>query len=298
MSDSGISGCSTPAVDSSLGGHKATEEQNTWQATQQNDVPAAPHKSHRVSIKWASQVSEISTTTTKIKIGHSAPATPVVFQTSRVPIHWLDSILETSLGLRSLDQPRLPHADDAGIWERGVIARAQETGKIAVITPGRSERLLPKLYYDDFKTAAEDLFGRFRWQYSPIMAFAPSRRAIYLYPPGARGEAGALPSAPDARPFDIEAVAGGHWGDLGSAPGLARDDAADREVEDEEEEDGGDYESVSSGATEMPARLAVAAGPYREGLEWIDPEGEAYMRSEISLLQDYDSDAEMASRLG
>ncbi|KAI1500473.1 hypothetical protein F5X99DRAFT_236173 [Biscogniauxia marginata] len=281
-SDSGISVCSSPALGSSPVGHKATGEQETHQATRQSDASAMTGKSHQLSIKWSSNVSDV----TRMKNEQTIPEAQVDI-TSKVPVHWLDCILETSVPLRVPTKARL-HTNDPEVLEQLAIIRAKRMGKIAVITPSRNERLLPKQYYGDIKVATQDLFRRFRYQYSPFMAFVPSRRAIYLYRPEAqRSEVNSDLPSPDSHVFDIEDVMDGNWGDLGSIPGF--------------KEDEDDKVSISSEATEVPVPLeqhsAASLPPtYREGLEWIDPDGEAYMRSEISLLQD-DDDLALASRL-
>ncbi|KAI1640237.1 hypothetical protein F4809DRAFT_637905 [Biscogniauxia mediterranea] len=374
-SDSGISGCLEPAVEYLLAGHETTEEQKTSQGSPQSDMPTlasisttttTTESGRRVSIKWANQVLEadattptLTTTTTTTPNNPEPPPPPpppppprgprsrTPFQTSKVPTHWLDSILETSLPLRTssppfsvlpLSHPTSPyhhhhhhhhyHLDSSSSSSNVIISRRaqrrlrrrrqhqqqqqQTTSRIAVVAPAPTgERLLPRQHYADFGAATRDLFRRFRYQYAPLMALvlvpapAPTptqwegATAIYLFAPRdvARREdveARMRMRGKAACVFDIEEVLDEDWGGLREVLGAAGGRGVE-EMEEEKEMEG-DGEEGGEWWEEEEAELpcdTVRVG----GLEWVDPEGEAYMRSELSLLLD-DDDLELASRLG
>ncbi|KAI5928363.1 hypothetical protein F4810DRAFT_716989 [Camillea tinctor] len=274
--DSGISGC----PDSAAGSPPVDSHEDTRQT----------------SLKWAPS-SAPSTLEEEPPQPNPRPRSRAPFQTSKVPAHWLDTILEATLPLRSSSPPSFSShpAHLPGTQEEAerIIARARRTNRIAVLTPSRAERHLPRLYYPDVGAAAHDLFRRFRRQYSAFMALAPGRRALYVFPAaagrgdvacalagGCRSRSSGNGKEEDVRVFDVENVVRGDWSEVGCIPGLTTTTTMT--------EGGGMRAGKTVGAEEEEDKST---------LEWIDPEGEAYMRSEISLLQDYD-DLEMASRLG
>ncbi|KAI0597649.1 hypothetical protein F4775DRAFT_593117 [Biscogniauxia sp. FL1348] len=289
--------------------------------------------SRRISIKWANQVLDADATTATTTPPTTAPTTPeppaplpntprprAPFQSSGVPTRWLDRVLETSLPLRACSSPPppppiprlLPYAPHRH-------RHRHRASGMAVVAPTRTgERQLPRLRYADFGAATRDLFRRFRYQYAPLMALVPGARAIYLFAPDvarredveARMRELLGPGKEKEREvcvFDIEDVLDGDWGGwrevLGRGTGMGmrgRGIGDGYEADDEEDVEvlsagGGVGETETDGDDEEADRAFLY--PRESGLEWVDPEGEAYMRSEISLLQDYD-DLEMASRLG
>ncbi|KAI5868154.1 hypothetical protein GGS23DRAFT_591949 [Durotheca rogersii] len=102
--------------------------------------------------------------------------------TSKVPVEWLDTILETSLSMRSAVSQLAKTAVSPGAEERG--RPSAETVCVFVPETRDTQRPWSKLCYPNFKAAVTDLCGRFHPYFAPFAAYIRQTRAIVLFPMG------------------------------------------------------------------------------------------------------------------
>ncbi|KAI1467092.1 uncharacterized protein F4812DRAFT_431161 [Daldinia caldariorum] len=99
---------------------------------------------------------------------------------TKVPVHWIDHILETSITARDqVLQPRKSSSDDK------TKERLRKETAVYVFVPDKNDnnKPWPRKRYLDLETALRDLCARFKPHYSSVAAFTPETRKIQLFPP-------------------------------------------------------------------------------------------------------------------
>ncbi|KAI1484043.1 hypothetical protein F4774DRAFT_423533, partial [Daldinia eschscholtzii] len=102
-------------------------------------------------------------------------------EATRVPMQWIDRILETSVTMRDQVFRPLQTISDDEIKER---LRRLDT-RVYVFVPDTNDnnKPWPRKHYPDLETALKDLCTRFKPYYASFAAFTPETRNIQLFPP-------------------------------------------------------------------------------------------------------------------
>ncbi|KAI1104652.1 hypothetical protein F4804DRAFT_179325 [Jackrogersella minutella] len=116
-----------------------------------------------------------------------------VFETWRVPVQWRDTILETSILMRS--EVHVP----APSFETEEEEAQRLSKRVHVIVPDESDhsKPWPKQVYADLRAAVEDVCDRFKPFYAPFAAYTSSNRTVQLFPPDFKlpGDFGFIPGS-------------------------------------------------------------------------------------------------------
>ncbi|KAI0382965.1 hypothetical protein F5Y04DRAFT_287572 [Hypomontagnella monticulosa] len=101
-----------------------------------------------------------------------------VSESSRVPMEWLDTILETSVATRT----DILRALASSCNEERVLQR--QSKRVYVFVPDENDhgKPWPKRCYPDLKTAIADIYARFRPYYANFAAYTSAIRTVQLFP--------------------------------------------------------------------------------------------------------------------
>ncbi|KAI1376770.1 hypothetical protein F4677DRAFT_445093 [Hypoxylon crocopeplum] len=102
-------------------------------------------------------------------------------ETSKVPVKWLDLLLEMTVPMRESDFQLYRPASNANTDAERL---RRLTRKVYVFVPDDNNhaRPWPKISYPDLKTALVDLCTRFKPYYAPFASYASSIRTVQLFP--------------------------------------------------------------------------------------------------------------------
>ncbi|KAI1799519.1 hypothetical protein F4811DRAFT_568149 [Daldinia bambusicola] len=101
-------------------------------------------------------------------------------EATKVPVDWIDYILETSVTAR--DQALESRKSTSDDENKEKLRRKETTVYVSVPDKNDNTKPWPRNRYPDLETALKDLCARFKPYYASVAAFTPETRKIQLFP--------------------------------------------------------------------------------------------------------------------